>query len=176
MARQAVSALLLQWAEQDAIYGDPSGALGKGKGTKPGGKGPKQQPTERSAACLWLDAQHDARSGMAFLQSITGNVGGAIRGRTKWIPRVLAEPWFQCANERTISLSVVYRHLGRVSIVYLGVLAPCGFKHVKRVENERLFWSNLEDWISGIFVQPLLRPRSPCFVFVRPYVINRCPN
>lgn len=80
-ARQAISALLLQWTEQDIIYGDSSGApassrvqckLGK-RGTQ--NQGGNKQP-ELSPACTWLDAQHDARRGDEFLQSITGATAG----------------------------------------------------------------------------------------------------
>lgn len=60
------------------MCGDTPGAAGKSKGTKPGGKGPKQQSAELSPACLWLEAQHDARLGASFLQSITGTQGGMI--------------------------------------------------------------------------------------------------
>ncbi|CAM9414660.1 unnamed protein product, partial [Ectocarpus sp. 13 AM-2016] len=79
-ARQAVSALLLNWAEQDAIFGDTSGApsqsqaaQGRAARKKVGKGGGKIEPHHLSPACVWLDAQHDARHGARFIESITGN-------------------------------------------------------------------------------------------------------
>ena len=38
------------------------------------GKGGKLDPQHLSPACVWLDAQHDARHGARFIESITGKI------------------------------------------------------------------------------------------------------
>ncbi|CAM9749355.1 unnamed protein product, partial [Hapterophycus canaliculatus] len=91
-ARQALSALLLNWAEQDAIFGDTSGAPSQSQAAqgraarKKHGKGGKLEPQHLSPACVWLDAQHDARHGERFIESITGNTDEPPVTTTKPVP------------------------------------------------------------------------------------------
>lgn len=42
------------------------------------GKGGKLDPQHLSPACVWLDAQHDARHGTRFIESITGQLHSTV--------------------------------------------------------------------------------------------------